>query len=89
MHSSNHRINCAKAARRAQARVPGVAPPGTRALRRIVGMTAHAMQGGREECLAAGREDDVTKPIRLDALVQELVQELVQALPKSPPRGLA
>jgi CheY-like chemotaxis protein len=41
---------------------------------RIVAMTANAMQGDRELCIAAGMDDYVTKPIRVDALVEALTQ---------------
>ncbi|MCE9657582.1 MAG: GAF domain-containing protein [Burkholderiales bacterium] len=61
-----------EAARRIVARGPGSGRP------RIVAMTANAMQGDREACLAAGMDDYITKPIRVD--------ELVAALARTEPR---
>jgi PAS domain S-box-containing protein len=47
---------------------------------RIVAMTANAMQGDREICLAAGMDDYVGKPIHLD--------ELAEALHRCAPRAV-
>jgi CheY-like chemotaxis protein len=63
-----------EATRQIGARWAGSARP------RIIAMTANAMQGDREVCLAAGMDDYVSKPIR----VEELVQALSRCQPLAP-----
>jgi signal transduction histidine kinase/ActR/RegA family two-component response regulator len=55
-----------EATRRITQRWPGAERP------RIIAMTANAMRGDREECIAAGMDDYLTKPIRPAELMRSL-----------------
>jgi signal transduction histidine kinase/CheY-like chemotaxis protein len=47
----------------------------------IIAMTAEAMDGARERCLAAGMDDYVMKPVRLDDLIDALKKWVPEGIP--------
>jgi PAS domain S-box-containing protein len=49
----------------------------------LIALTANAIEGHREQCLEAGMDDYLTKPIKLDALAAKLERWLKPAAPDS------
>ena len=67
----------ATAAIRAQEKQTGVHLP-------VIAMTAHALKGDREQCLAGGMDDYISKPIHTKELIETL--ERVVSASKEPSR---
>jgi CheY-like chemotaxis protein len=45
----------------------------------IIAMTAHAMQGDRERCIAAGMDSYISKPLEIKELI-ELLEKFSEAV---------
>ncbi len=52
----------------------------------IIGVSAHALQGAREECLRAGMNDFVAKPFTMAELARALRRHVRRRIPEAVPR---
>ncbi len=72
-----------EATRRIRAELPAERQP------HIVAMTANAMEGDRERCLAAGMDGYIAKPVRPEDLAEVVGAQVAAAGPPSPPESAA